>query len=174
MFAAATRKTGRFKMLFVPLHLIDPFGDLVSEIGQFVIDEGVLSHNPLTAELRGACFLTAKLTNACLARAHLAECNFTKARMMEADLANAQLAEANLTDARLDGANLSGAILIGANLKRATFNDARLQGTIFDASARDYLEAQKVELTNLHFVEPNEARKFIRASPPPDATATRN
>ena len=47
IFAARLAKSGKLKVLFVPLHLIDPSKDLVEEVGRFVRDEGVLLQNPL-------------------------------------------------------------------------------------------------------------------------------
>jgi Mrp family chromosome partitioning ATPase len=48
IFAAGVSKTGTPRVLFVPLHLIDPAKDLVDEIARFVRDEGVLAHNPIS------------------------------------------------------------------------------------------------------------------------------
>ena len=50
IFAAQASASGKLKVLFVPLHLIDPSKDLVEEVGRFVRDDGVLTHNPLDAE----------------------------------------------------------------------------------------------------------------------------
>lgn len=50
IFSSRTAKTGILKVLFIPLHLIDPSKELVDEVGRFVRDEGALSHNPLAAE----------------------------------------------------------------------------------------------------------------------------
>ena len=50
IFAAAIAQKGKIKPLFVPLHLIDPTKDLVSEVGRFVRDEGVLPQNPLDSD----------------------------------------------------------------------------------------------------------------------------
>ncbi|MBI2305870.1 MAG: pentapeptide repeat-containing protein [Rhodocyclales bacterium] len=50
VFAAGVAAAGRLKVLFVPLHLINPTGDFADEIGRFVRDQGVLKHNPLDAE----------------------------------------------------------------------------------------------------------------------------
>jgi uncharacterized protein YjbI with pentapeptide repeats len=47
IFAATVAEMGRIKVLFVPLHLIDPSRDLTDEVGRFVADEGVLLQNPL-------------------------------------------------------------------------------------------------------------------------------
>ena len=47
VFAAQLSDSPKLKVLYVPLHLIDPANDLVEEIGRFVRDEGVLLHNPL-------------------------------------------------------------------------------------------------------------------------------
>jgi uncharacterized protein YjbI with pentapeptide repeats len=50
IFAAKISHERKLKVLFVPLHLIDPSKDLVEEIGRFVRDEGVLLQNPLDPE----------------------------------------------------------------------------------------------------------------------------
>jgi uncharacterized protein YjbI with pentapeptide repeats len=50
IFAARIAREGKLKVLFVPLHLIDPSKDLVDEIGRFVRDEGVLLQNPVDPE----------------------------------------------------------------------------------------------------------------------------
>ena len=50
IFAARIAEEGRIKVLFVPLHLIDPANDLVEEVECFVRDEGVLIQNPLDPE----------------------------------------------------------------------------------------------------------------------------
>lgn len=50
IFAARVAQSGRLRVLFVPLHLIDPAKDLVEEVGRFIKDEGVLSGNPLDPE----------------------------------------------------------------------------------------------------------------------------
>ncbi len=47
VFAAGVAKDGKQKVLYVPLHLIDPSKDLVDEVGRFVRDEGILLQNPL-------------------------------------------------------------------------------------------------------------------------------
>jgi uncharacterized protein YjbI with pentapeptide repeats len=47
IFAARLSDSPKMKVLYVPLHLLDPVKDLVEEIGRFVRDEGVLLHNPL-------------------------------------------------------------------------------------------------------------------------------
>lgn len=47
IFAAQVARSATHKVLFVPLHLIDPSRDLVDEIGNFIKDEGVLTQNPL-------------------------------------------------------------------------------------------------------------------------------
>lgn len=47
VFAAQLSESTKMKVLYVPLHLIDPAKDLVEEIRRFVRDEGVLLHNPL-------------------------------------------------------------------------------------------------------------------------------
>ncbi len=50
VFAARLAQDAKMKVLFVPLHLIDPSKDLVDEVGRFVRAEGVLLHNPLDQE----------------------------------------------------------------------------------------------------------------------------
>ncbi len=50
IFAAKVAQTGRLRVLFVPLHLIDPAKDLADEVGRFTRDEGVLVQNPLDPE----------------------------------------------------------------------------------------------------------------------------
>ncbi len=50
IFAARLAQDGKRKVLFVPLHLIDPSKDLVDEVGRFVKDEGALLQNPLDSE----------------------------------------------------------------------------------------------------------------------------
>ena len=50
IFSARLAQNGKLKVLFVPLHLIDPSKDLVDEVGRFVRDEGVLLQNPLDPE----------------------------------------------------------------------------------------------------------------------------
>lgn len=52
IFAAASSSGGKFKVLFIPLHLIDTSRELVDEVNRFVRDEGILSNNPLAAEFR--------------------------------------------------------------------------------------------------------------------------
>ncbi|MDD2852828.1 MAG: hypothetical protein PHY09_13135 [Desulfuromonadaceae bacterium] len=47
IFAARVASSGKLKVLYIPLHLIDPTKELVEEVGRFVRDEGVLEHNPL-------------------------------------------------------------------------------------------------------------------------------
>jgi uncharacterized protein YjbI with pentapeptide repeats len=47
IFAAQLSDSPKMKVLYVPLHLIDPGKDLVEEIARFVRDEGVLLYNPL-------------------------------------------------------------------------------------------------------------------------------
>ena len=47
MFAARVSAEGRLKVLFVPLHLIDPAGDFVEAFGRFVRNLEILPHNPL-------------------------------------------------------------------------------------------------------------------------------
>jgi uncharacterized protein YjbI with pentapeptide repeats len=50
VFAARIEQPAKVKILFVPLHLLDPSKDLVDEVGRFVRDEGVLFQNPLDPE----------------------------------------------------------------------------------------------------------------------------
>jgi len=57
IYAAHVVDQGRLKVLFVPLHLIDPTRDFADEIGRFVRDEQILKHNPLHAETRDANLL---------------------------------------------------------------------------------------------------------------------
>jgi uncharacterized protein YjbI with pentapeptide repeats len=47
ILAAKVAEKGTLKVLFVPLHLMDPTKDLVDEVGRFVRDEGILLQNPL-------------------------------------------------------------------------------------------------------------------------------
>ena len=50
IFAARLSQEKRVKLLFVPLHLIDPSKDLVDEVGRFVRDEGILLMIPLGSQ----------------------------------------------------------------------------------------------------------------------------
>lgn len=50
IFAARVAEDGKLRVLFVPLHLIDPTKELVDEVGRFVKDEEVLVQNPLDPE----------------------------------------------------------------------------------------------------------------------------
>ena len=50
IFAARVADRNKLKVLFIPLHLIDPSRDFVGEVGRFVLDEGVLIQNPLDPE----------------------------------------------------------------------------------------------------------------------------
>ena len=50
MLAARLAQDAKSRVLFVPLHLIDPSKELVEEVGRFVKDEGILLHNPLGPE----------------------------------------------------------------------------------------------------------------------------
>jgi uncharacterized protein YjbI with pentapeptide repeats len=50
IFAARLAQHAKVKVLFVPLHLIDPSKDFADEIGRFAKDEGVLLQNPLDTE----------------------------------------------------------------------------------------------------------------------------
>jgi uncharacterized protein YjbI with pentapeptide repeats len=47
VFAARLAERAGLRVLFIPLHLIDPSKNLEDEIARFVRDEGVLAHNPL-------------------------------------------------------------------------------------------------------------------------------
>lgn len=57
MYAAHVADQGRLKVLFVPLHLIDPTRDFTDEIGRFVREEQILKHNPLHPDTRDANLL---------------------------------------------------------------------------------------------------------------------
>ena len=48
IFAANVAVKLKQKVLFIPLHLIDPSRDFVDEVGRFVKDEGILLHNPMS------------------------------------------------------------------------------------------------------------------------------
>ena len=50
VFAARVADRGSPRVLFVPLHLIDPSKDLADQVGRFVGDEGILVQNPLDPE----------------------------------------------------------------------------------------------------------------------------
>ena len=50
VFAARQASKGRVKVLFIPLHLIDPTRDIEDEVARFVRDEGILQQNPLDPE----------------------------------------------------------------------------------------------------------------------------
>ncbi len=50
IFAASVATNTQIRVLFVPLHLIDPAKDFVDEVGRFVKDEGILPQNPLDPE----------------------------------------------------------------------------------------------------------------------------
>lgn len=50
VFASEIAATGKVKVLFIPLHLIDPLKDLCEEVGRFVKEEGILNQNPLDAD----------------------------------------------------------------------------------------------------------------------------
>jgi uncharacterized protein YjbI with pentapeptide repeats len=50
IFAAQVSQQEKLKVLFIPLHLIDPTKDLVEEVGRFVRDEGILPQNPLDSD----------------------------------------------------------------------------------------------------------------------------
>lgn len=47
IFAAQIAKSKKIKVLFVPLHLIDPTKDIIDEIARFTKAEGILIQNPL-------------------------------------------------------------------------------------------------------------------------------
>lgn len=49
VFAARLAAENR-KVLFIPLHLIDPSKEVIDEVGRFVLGEGVLSQNPLGSD----------------------------------------------------------------------------------------------------------------------------
>jgi len=57
VFAATTGQENGVRTIYVPLHLIDPGGDLVEEVGRFVREEGILAHNPIDAEAAEANLL---------------------------------------------------------------------------------------------------------------------
>lgn len=57
MYAAHVADQGRLKVLFAPLHLIDPTRDFTDEIGRFVREEEILKHNPLHSDTRDANLL---------------------------------------------------------------------------------------------------------------------
>lgn len=50
VYAAHVSKQGTIKVLFIPLHFIDPARDFVDEIGRFLSDEGIMKVNPLKRE----------------------------------------------------------------------------------------------------------------------------
>lgn len=54
IYAAHIASQNSKRVLFVPLHYIDPTRDFVEEIGRFVRDEGILQTNPLTKEGRSS------------------------------------------------------------------------------------------------------------------------
>ncbi|MDD4912344.1 MAG: pentapeptide repeat-containing protein [Sideroxydans sp.] len=57
IYAAHVAEQGYLKVLFVPLHLIDPTRDFSDEIGRFVREEAILKHNPLHLDTRDANML---------------------------------------------------------------------------------------------------------------------
>jgi len=57
IYAAHIASQNKNKVLFVPLHYIDPTRDFIEEIGRFVRDEGILQANPLTKEGRSSDLL---------------------------------------------------------------------------------------------------------------------
>ncbi|MBW4691847.1 MAG: pentapeptide repeat-containing protein [Lyngbya sp. HA4199-MV5] len=52
MFAAKLAAKGTIPVLFIPLHHFEPSHDLIDAVGKFVQMDGILPHNPLTAEQR--------------------------------------------------------------------------------------------------------------------------
>ena len=52
VFAAHVSRQPDVKVLYVPLHQIDPANDLVDELGRFVRDEDILIENPLDPDFR--------------------------------------------------------------------------------------------------------------------------
>ncbi|WP_083236454.1 pentapeptide repeat-containing protein [Pseudomonas sp. S3E12] len=50
IYAAHVSKQGRIKVLFIPLHYIDPSRDFAEEVGRFLSDEGIIKINPLKRE----------------------------------------------------------------------------------------------------------------------------
>ena len=50
IYAAHVSKQGSIKVLFIPLHYIDPARDFVDEVGRFLSDEGIIKVNPLKRE----------------------------------------------------------------------------------------------------------------------------
>jgi len=50
IFAQSQASKEKIRVLFVPLHLIDPSKEIVEEVGRFVRDEGILDQNPLDAD----------------------------------------------------------------------------------------------------------------------------
>ena len=50
IFASEISQTKRHKVIFVPLHLIDPTKEIADEVGRFTRDEGLLLANPLDAD----------------------------------------------------------------------------------------------------------------------------
>ncbi len=50
MFCCELATEGRFRPLYIPLHLIDPTRDVSQEVERFVRDEGLLGFNPLDPE----------------------------------------------------------------------------------------------------------------------------
>ncbi|NWB60017.1 MULTISPECIES: pentapeptide repeat-containing protein [unclassified Pseudomonas] len=52
IYAAHIASQNKTKVLFIPLHYIDPTRDFIEEVGRFVRDEGILQTNPLSKEGR--------------------------------------------------------------------------------------------------------------------------
>lgn len=50
IYAAHVARQGKFKVLFCPLHLIDPTKDFSDEIGKFVLEQEILKYNPLSPD----------------------------------------------------------------------------------------------------------------------------
>ena len=50
IFSTEISEIGAIRVLFIPLHLIDPLKDIVSEVGRFVREERILTQNPLDPE----------------------------------------------------------------------------------------------------------------------------
>ena len=57
MLAARLSESENIRILFIPLHLFDPTGDLVDAVGKFIRYDKYLSHNPLDREQEDAKLL---------------------------------------------------------------------------------------------------------------------
>ena len=57
MLAAKLSEAENIRILFIPLHLFDPTGDLVDAVGKFIRYDKYLSHNPLDREQKDAKLL---------------------------------------------------------------------------------------------------------------------